>query len=380
LTLGLGLWGQAALPGHDLRPPLCSDADQARAGERWEAARRDYEACLRTGPARFEVWADLGLVNSHLGRTADAIQAYRQALQLSHGDARVRTNLALVLLQAEDYAQAVAELDPMLQADPVNLRAEELLAFARYHLGEYRRAAHAAERVHRAHPDDAANALVLGSAYTRLGRYREALPLLTFALRAAGSAEGHLIMGETFLGLRLYRSALREFTAAQAAQPGLPGLATDLGLAKVGAGNPAGAMDDFTRALREDPNAFQAAYYLARLNRLAGHRRLAQQYLARAAQLRPGDAGVAIEYAVLALDDNDSARAAQLLEGVVRQQPALPEAHFLLSRIYLKAHRWQAAKREQVIFEKLGKKSALQATPSERASRPALPPPAPHHP
>jgi tetratricopeptide (TPR) repeat protein len=231
-----------------------------------------------------------------------------------------------------------------------------LLAFCDYHLERYSSAAREAEQVYRAHPEDAANALILGSAYTRMGLYQKALPLITFALQSAGSADGHLIMGQTLLGLRLYHPAMDELAQAAGLQSDLPGLHSALGVAKVGLGDSDGATLEFTEALKADPNDFQANYYLGRLARLDGKNEAARKYLTKAEQLHPGSPEVIFEFAAVAMTERDYAKAEPLLERVLRKQPQHIEAHFLLSDLYRRTGRKQAAQRERDVFERLRQK------------------------
>jgi tetratricopeptide (TPR) repeat protein len=209
------------------------------------------------------------------------------------------------------------------------------------------------EFAHKIHPEDAANALVLGSAYTRMGLYQKALPLITFALQSAGSAEGHLIMGQTLLGLRQYHGAMEELSQAVALQPNLPGLHSAIGVAKVGTGDSEGAAVEFTEALKTEPNDYQANYYMGRLKRLEGDFDLARQYLSKAEQLRPDAPDVLFESAALAMTEKDYAKAEPMLARVLQKQPEQVEAHFLLSDLYRRTGRREAAKRERSIFERL---------------------------
>lgn len=333
----------------------CAGGDQAVAAGQWERARDLYHKCLDSGPPRFEVLSNLGTVYTRLGRTQEAIDSYQKALALSPGNPKIEFNLAVSLVKAENYAAAAEHLSELQKTESGEMRVTELLAFSYYHMGRYALAARAAERVYKAHPDDAGNALILGSAYTRLGLYDKAMPLITFALKTAGSAEGHLIMGETLLGLRLYRPAMDELTQAAALQPSMPGLHSALGIGKVGLGDSEGATAEFEAALNADTNDFQANYYMGRLKRLDGDVPSARKFLQKAEQLSPGTPEVIFENAAIAVAAHDYSGAEPLLIKVVQQQPDHIEAHFLLAEVYLKQGRRQEAQHEREIFEKLQK-------------------------
>ena len=234
-------WGQSPNASAGDASAACAEGDQAIAAGQWATAADLYGKCIRTGPAGFEILSNLGTAQSHLGRIHDAIDSYQKALALAPNNPKLEFNLAVTFVKAGNCSAAVEHLLNLRKSAP-DLRDEELLAFCYYHLGHYSLAARAGEKVQAAEPGDPANALILGSAYTRLGQYDKALPLITLALKSAGSAEGHMIMGETLLGLRLYHPAMEELTQAAQLQPDLPGLHSALGIGKVGLGDSAGRL------------------------------------------------------------------------------------------------------------------------------------------
>jgi tetratricopeptide (TPR) repeat protein len=349
----------------------CAYADRAAAASQWEYARSLYRACLASGPPRFETWSNLGMVLTRLGLMPEAIESYQKALALSPRNAKVEFNLAVAFVKVGNYNAAVEHLSELQKLEPGEVRVQELLAFSYYHLGRYSLAAREAERVYKSHPDDAGNALILGSAFTRLGLYEKALPLITFALTSAGSAEGHLIMGETLLGLRLYHPAMDELAQAAALQPDLPGLHSALGVGKSGLGNPEGAVAEFQKALEADPNDYDANYSMGRLKRLDGDVSSARKFLDKAEQLRPGAPEVLFEVAAIEVKAHQYSKAEPLLNNVIQQQPDHGEAHFLLAEIYLKQGHREAAQREQETFEKLRKEQQEKSSKEDAGKIPA---------
>jgi tetratricopeptide (TPR) repeat protein len=334
----------------------CTDADAALASSQWESARKLYEACLAADPNNFGALSNMGVVLSRLGRMQEAVDSYQKALALSKDDPKIEFNLAVALVKSGNCNAAVDHLSH-LQEGSRDLRYEELLAFCYYRLGSYSLAARAAERVHNAQPDDPANALILGSAYTRLGLYQQALPLITLALKAAGSAEGHLIMAETLLGMHQYRPAFDELNQAAELQPDLPDLHTELGVAYVGMNKPADAILEFTKALEQDPTDYQANYYMGRLKRLNGDFALAQKYLQSADRLQPGSTEVMFEFAAMDVSQQHYAEAVPLLEKVIRQEPDHAEAYLLLSVSYARTGHRDLAQTTGETYNKLRKEA-----------------------
>lgn len=346
------MWGQVGAVRTEADRVACSRGDEALAAQQWQAAHDFYSECLRTAKPNFGVLSNMGTTESHLGMMEDAVGSYKKALLLSPGNAKIEYNLALTYVEAGNYSAAIDQLLQLRKAAS-DLRYEELLAFCYYHLGSYSLAARAAEKVQAADPDDAANALILGSAYTRMGEYDKALPLVTFALKNAGSADGHLIMGETLLGMRHYHPAMEELAQAAQIQPDLPGLHTALGIGKVGLGDFPGAMTEFTLALSQNPLDYQANYYMGRLSRIDGDVPGARKYLKAADRLHPGSPEVIFELAAISVTEHHYAEAAPLLEKVIAQEPYHRDAHILLALCDQKTGNIEAAKKERAIVEKL---------------------------
>lgn len=104
-------------PGHD----LIKASVLVRLGEQ-ERARAIYEALLAAKPDHAQVWQNLGHVRKTLGRQADAIAAYRQAV--THAPTMGEAwwslaNLKTVKLDAEDIAAmeaALVTLEPDAEA------------------------------------------------------------------------------------------------------------------------------------------------------------------------------------------------------------------------------------------------------------------------
>lgn len=330
----------------------CSRADAALGAGQWEPARGLYASCLAADPNNFGALSNMGVALSRLGRMQEAVESYQKALALKPDDAKIEFNLAVGMIRENDCGGAVEHLNHLLAAnrDP---RFEELLAFCYYHLGSYALAARAAERVQREQPDDAANALILGSAYTRLGQYDKALPLITQALKAAGSAEGQLIMAETLLGLHKYREALDDLQQAAAQKPDLPGLQTEFGVAYVGLNKTPEATAAFTAALAKDANDYQANYFMGRIKRLDGDYPAARTYLEVANRLQPESTEVLFEFAALDVAERKFADAVPKLEKVIAAEPDHAEAYLLLSTSYARTGQREKAQKTGETYNRL---------------------------
>lgn len=326
----------------------CGEGDQALAQTQWAAAEAAYRVCLQANPS-FAVYSNLGIALSHMGRMQEAIDSYTKALTLDPANARVEFNLSVALVKAGEYALATDHLKHLARTGD-DVRYDELLAFSYYHLGSYTLAARAAEKVYAAHPEDAANALILGSTYTRMHLYDKALPLITLALKAAGSTEGHLILAQTLIGLHKYPDAETELKQVAATEPNYPGLHEALGEVYVGTERISAAEAEFAAALQQAPDNFEANYFLGRLKRFDGDLPAAKRYLAVAEQLHPESPDVAYERAEIAIKEHRFADAVPLLEFAIRGEPDEPQAYLLLAQAYQHTGRREDAQREGELY------------------------------
>lgn len=326
----------------------CLAGDQALAAERWSDANDAYQQCVQVNPG-FGVYSNMGVALSHLGRMQDAIDSYTKALALAPANSKIEFNLSVALLKEGKYALAADHLKHLQRTDD-NVRYDELLAFCYYHLQSYALAARSAERAYAINPNDPANALILGSTYERMGQYDKALPLITLALKSAGSAEGHLILAQTLIGLHRFTDAEDELKAITASDPNFPGLHEAMGEVYVGTERTPQAEIEFAAAIQQDPNDFEANYFLGRLKRFDGDLASANRYLTVADRLRPNSSEVQYERAEIAVKEHRYADAIPLLQAVIKADPDQAQAYLLLAESYQRTGRRAEAQREGELY------------------------------
>jgi len=288
-------------------------------------------------------------VLSHMGRMKDAIDSYTRALALDPSNSKIEFNLAVALIKESNYALAADRLKHLQRAGN-DIRYDELLAFCYYHLQSYSLAARAAERAYSANPNDPANALILGSTYERMGLYEKALPLITLALKSAGSAEGHLILAQTLNGLHRFPESESELKQIDTRQPNFPGLHEAMGEIYVGTERTPQAEAEFAAAIEQDPNDFEANYFLGRLKRFDGDMASAKRYLTVADQLHPNSQEVEYERAEIAMKERRFADAIPLFEAVIGAQPDQAQAYLSLAEAYQRVGRRADAQREGELY------------------------------
>jgi tetratricopeptide (TPR) repeat protein len=340
-------------------PPSCVVAGQALAQGQPQLAVEEYQKCLPQGPPSFRALSNLGMAYAGLSQFDQAIRFYSQALALDANNPPIRFNLGLAFLKTSQPEKAAKEFARSLMGDPGNMRALELLAVCHFQLKDFELAAYEAEQVLKAEPKENSAAFLLGSSLLRLGIYKQAIPLIYSSIAKSDSPDAHVVLGDAFLGVKAYGQALKEFQQAASAAPDLEGVHSELGTAYAGLGQTDKAAAEFKKELEKHPDNFDANYSLGRLERLNNSMEEAVKYLAKAESLRPGDASVAYEYAVLAIQAKDYAKAESLLLKILQELPDYLDAHVLLAEVYFHLRRTTDGMREKALVDAM--KSAEEA-------------------
>jgi len=291
-----------------------------------EGAVRAYGEAAAKDPHNPQLRSNLGAALAALGRYAEAIDAYREALRLAPGEVRIRTNLALAYYKSANIPRAAEELQALHRAAPGELRTTLLLADCRLRLGEYDQVQALLLPVEAAQPEDRTVQYLLGMAFIRSGRIQEGQRRVEALLRGGDSAEAQYLLGAASFTAKDYPKAVEHLGRALALQPELPSLRSTYGQALLFTGDPDGAEQAFRAALRDTPNDYEAAFYLASI--LVHRHELAEArpLLDRALQLRPQSAEAK---QLLASLDRPSAEARPAVEGSPLLGKPAPEVAWL---------------------------------------------------
>jgi len=253
-----------------------------------ENAVRAYRGHLARDPGDVKARSNLGAVLAALGRYGEAIEAYKEALALAPADPVVRMNLALAYYKSADIPQAAGELDTLHRGQPDDLRTTLLLADCRLRLGEYDTVVSLLRPVEAADPDNKAVLYMLGMALIRSGKAEEGQLRVERLMQGGDTAEAHYLLGAaSFMG-REYPRALQDFSKALALEPRLPSLRSYYGQALLFTGDPEGAERVLREALADEPNDYEANYYLASILAVRQRPAEARPLAEHALQLRPG--------------------------------------------------------------------------------------------
>jgi tetratricopeptide (TPR) repeat protein len=178
------------------------------------------------------------------------IAGYQNELKADPDNAGLHDNLALLYMEAGDFASAAAQFSESLRLNPsaasahYNL-ANALFALRRYDEAErrFREAIELAPQYGLAHQG---LALLLGATY----RDEEAARHFDEAVRLAPSAETHYLFGVVRQRQRRYEEAMSHYAEAIRLKPGYPEAQLGIGLVEIARGRSTAAVTAIRQALQ----------------------------------------------------------------------------------------------------------------------------------
>jgi tetratricopeptide (TPR) repeat protein len=275
------------------------------------------------------------LIESKQEHYAEAIKFYERAFALNPAMPGLRLNLGLALFKAGEYRETIADLDPLLKAQPDDQRLTILMGMSQYGLGHF---AEASPLLHQASVRDPQNlSLLLTLAHSCL--LSNQYPCVIDAYHRlialnAESAEADMLVGEALDEMKDPEGAIREFHAAVAANPGEPNVHFGLGYLLWTKGQYPDAAQEFQAELANDPQHVQAKLYLADAKMQMSQMDEARSLLE---QVGKSDSNITMQHLDLGIvyaDLDRKQEAKTEFETAVKLAPKNINAHYRLARLY----------------------------------------------
>src|SRR5215510_2570059 len=318
-----------------------------------EGAIREYQAYLTLRPERVEARSNLGAALARLGRYAEAIEQYKRALALEGRNPGIRFNLAVAYYKTARIVSASKELETVIAEQPANKNAILLLADCDLRMGEYKKVIELLTPVETADPDNRAVAYMLGLALINDKQIEKGQARIDRILRDGDSAEGHVMMGTTYLTITEYDKALKEFKRAVELNPKLPSVNSFYGQTLTRMGSTEEAVAAFRRELETNPNDFDSCLQMGLLLKQDQKLDEARDYLLRALTVRPSEPNARFYLASIDVAQGKLNEALPLLEQLVKDAADFVEAHVMLATVYYRMRRKADGDREQAVVNKL---------------------------
>jgi tetratricopeptide (TPR) repeat protein len=310
----------------------------------------------------------------HLGRALDLLG---EAIEDAPVYADLRFRRGRLLTEMNRLHEAVASYDAALGLNPDYVQAALARGVCLLSLNRPDRAERSLAHAAGLRPGYADVAFYHGVSLARMGQLREALAPLDRALdRNPGFWRAHFVAGQLHASLGdlergfdcLDRAlahfhpepregiaagdengfrplpAVQRLAAAAAAHPGYADLRFDLGLARLEAGDRAGAREAFTQAIALNPGFVAAHVHLGMIEIQAGKPAAAAPHLARALDAAPGRADVLRLLGDCRLAAGDPEDASRAYERALSANPDYPAALAGLGKVRLSQRRNGEAK------------------------------------
>jgi tetratricopeptide (TPR) repeat protein len=260
----------------------------------YPAAERDLHDFLAANPHHPGALQNLGLVYSKTGRFADAVDCYRQALQLKPNDAKLLLNLGVAHLKANQFADAFPIFQKLTADTPAARDPGVLYLLAAGYVRQNPAAARDVDALLRSLPRATAAAIQCRIDFDR-GRFEEAVQHCRKSLAADPNLPGARRDLGKALAAQHDPAAASELARAVAADPNDSEAAYYYGSALLGDNDPTAAAAQFERAIRLDSSFWGSYFYLGRIRLQQARPFEAVPLLRKAADLNPSSASLFYE-------------------------------------------------------------------------------------
>ena len=321
-----------------------------------------YKAALTILPDRADALSNLGAAYVRLGQYDDAIKQYEAALKVEPVNHAIRLNLALAYYKSARPNEAIPQLKRVVASEPEAKNAYLVLADCYLQTGQDQELVSLLKPREQMFGSDLAFAYLLGTALIHLNQISEGQQYVDRVFGAGESPEAHLLLGIAHFSQHDYRAAKTELEAAIKLNPRLPTAHAVYGRTLMLLGEPDAAERAFRKELEVNVNDFDANLQLGNIRKMGQRFAEASAYLERATTIRPNDLAARKLLASLRLQTGRTEEAVAMLETIVKEAPDAVDAHVQLATGYNRLKRFDDAKREREIVDRLN--AELQAKQS----------------
>ena len=341
-------------------------------------AEQAWRKITQANPGDAGAFASLGLVLSRQGKYEQAVPAYKRANSLNPQLPGLHLNWGLAEFKQQHFEAALVPLRAALKADPQNLQVRTLLGLSCYGAKQFAAAATYLELPAKVDPSNIELHRVLAQSCLSARQYDCALAEFHQILeRDPDSAAAHMLSGEALDGLGRTVEAIPEFEAAAKAAPREPNVHFGLGYLYWKQHKYAEAEAAFKIELGIDPRHAQSMAYLGDIELKQNAPDRALPLLNKATQLRNDIRIAYLDIGDILAQQKKNREALAALLRAVELDPAQPDAHYRLARLYRAMGNPGAAEREFAKVSKLQERAEDVAPKMDIPSTPVPPAPQP---
>jgi superkiller protein 3 len=307
------------------------------------------------------------VIYSHTNRADQAIGVYRRALQLSPDEKALLLNLGLVYLRQEDHARALPLFARVVELDPQQLQARQLLAVCRAYAGQLEPAIRDLEALRAASPRDENVLFLLGFTYLKNHDSEKANAVFQAMLESAGPVRAQFLAGKANYEAAQFSQAEESFRAVLRLDPGFPEVHRELGKVYISLRRTDEAIHELELALKESAGDGDANYFLGALLVQEGRDAEGVPFLERATKLKPDFWAGYFYLGKAKLRLKDAVEAVAVLQRAVELNPDEANAYYQLGRALQACGRESEARRALLRVQDLRAAALEAATVDGRA-------------
>jgi tetratricopeptide (TPR) repeat protein len=350
------------------------DAIALEQAGRLPEAEQSWQLVVQQNPRDAAAFASLGVVLSREQKYAEAAKAYRKAIALNSKLTGLELNLGLAEFKQGLFNAAIAPLATALAADPANAQARTLLGLSYYGAKRY---AEAAEYIGPASKADPANTelhRVLAQSCLWAKKYPCALDEFRQILQQdPDSPAARILMGEALDGLGRTPEAIAEFQQAAKIAPRESNVHFGLGYLQWKQRQYDDARKEFEAELALDPGHPQALAYLGDIYLKRNDPERALPLLQQAVHLRSDIRVAYLDIGIILAQQKRYPEALTALQRAEKLDPAQPDAHLRLGRLYLSLGNPAESKKEFARLRELHDKAEDDIASKMSGAQPKLP-------
>jgi tetratricopeptide (TPR) repeat protein len=330
-------------------------------------AAQAWKAVTQQDPKDAQAFARLGGVLSKQEKYPEAASAYRKALALDSKLPGVELNLGLAEFKQGHFKAAAPAFRLALTADPTSDQARTLLGMSYYGAEKFAEAVEYLQPAAKSDPGNLELRRLLAQSCLWAKNYSCAFDEFRQVLeRNPHSAPAHMLYAEALDGLGKTPEAIAEFQAAAQAAPREPNVHFGLGYLYWKSDQYDDARREFKAELALDPDHAQTLAYLGDTEMKTGNLEAALPLLRKSLQLKKDIRVAAIDIGVILVQQKHYADAVAAFQHAIALDPAEPDAHYRLGRVYQEMGRREESQKE---FAKVRELKAKQDQKGEDLAR-----------
>ena len=253
-----------------------------------DLAERSFRGVLAQDPQAAGAYANLGVIYMRRKQWPQALEMLHKAEHLAPEIPGIRLNIGLAYYRQNNFRAAIAPFESVVRDAPDSYQARYLLGLCYFFTERYADATSMLEPLWAQASNQLNYLYVLGIAAGKSGRPElEQRALGRLAEIGQDSAELHLLQGKAHINREEYDDAIKELELAAKANPKLPFVHFNLGIAYYKKQELERAKEEFLKDAALEPDVAYNYDQLGLVNSLLGNNQEAESNLRKALRLDP---------------------------------------------------------------------------------------------